>query len=129
MVVCVVTCPRAPRACPSTRAQGCKLPQVLSFTPSIWCQVFLTAGHLAIVMEYVNGGDMFNYVKRRGGLEEEEGVAALYPRTKTIQLVHLAKSAGRRTVRCMTQNATPGNTWQHLAQHMWSARLSVACSD
>ena len=36
-------------------------------------QVFLTQDHLAIVMEYVNGGDMFNYVKRRGGLEEDEG--------------------------------------------------------
>lgn len=40
-------------------------------------QVFLTADHLAIVMEYVNGGDMFNYVKRRGGLEEDEGESAL----------------------------------------------------
>lgn len=35
-------------------------------------EVFLTADYLAIAMEYVAGGDMFAYVKRRGGLEEDE---------------------------------------------------------
>lgn len=35
-------------------------------------EVFLTKDYLAIVMEYVAGGDMFAYVKRRGGLEEDE---------------------------------------------------------
>jgi hypothetical protein len=31
-------------------------------------QVFLTQEYLAIVMEYAPGGDMFQYVKTRGGL-------------------------------------------------------------
>ena len=43
-------------------------PHIVAF----W-EVFLTEEHLAIVMEYVNGGDMFQYVKRRGGLKEDEG--------------------------------------------------------
>ncbi len=35
-------------------------------------QVFLTKEYLAIAMEYAAGGDMFQYVKHRGGLEEVE---------------------------------------------------------
>ena len=35
-------------------------------------EVFLTSDYLAIAMEYVAGGDMFAYVKRRHGLEEDE---------------------------------------------------------
>lgn len=35
-------------------------------------QVFLTKDYLAIAMEYAAGGDMFQYVKHRGGLEEVE---------------------------------------------------------
>ena len=35
-------------------------------------QVFLTKQYLAIAMEYAAGGDMFQYVKHRGGLEEVE---------------------------------------------------------
>jgi serine/threonine-protein kinase SRK2 len=35
-------------------------------------QVFLTPTHLAIVMEYAPGGDMFEYVVRKNGLREEE---------------------------------------------------------
>jgi serine/threonine-protein kinase SRK2 len=35
-------------------------------------QVFLTKDYLAIAMEYAAGGDMFQYVKQRGGLEELE---------------------------------------------------------
>ena len=32
-------------------------------------QVFLTAEYLAISMEYAKGGDMFQYVKTKGGLQ------------------------------------------------------------
>lgn len=35
-------------------------------------EVFLTEKYLAIAMEYAPGGDMFQHVKRRGGLEEAE---------------------------------------------------------
>jgi serine/threonine protein kinase len=35
-------------------------------------QVFLTREFLAIAMEFAAGGDMFQYVKHRGGLEEVE---------------------------------------------------------
>jgi serine/threonine-protein kinase SRK2 len=35
-------------------------------------QVFLTSRYLAIAMEYVSGGDMFEYVVRKGGLKESE---------------------------------------------------------
>ncbi|KAK9810565.1 hypothetical protein WJX73_001103 [Symbiochloris irregularis] len=35
-------------------------------------EVFLTAEYLAIVMEFAQGGDMFQYVKRRGGVHEHE---------------------------------------------------------
>ena len=31
-----------------------------------WLQVFLTPTHLAIVMEYAKGGDLFNYTMRHG---------------------------------------------------------------
>ena len=79
----------------------------LSYIARSWCQVFLTATHLAIVMEYVNGGDMFNYVKRRGGLEEDEGVAALYPCTKPFQRFHLARCAVKKTAQLLTLNTTP----------------------
>ncbi len=35
-------------------------------------QVFLTPQYLAIAMEYVSGGDMFEHVVRKGGLKESE---------------------------------------------------------
>lgn len=35
-------------------------------------EVFLTPEHLAIAMEYVPGGDMFQHVKRNRGLPEPE---------------------------------------------------------
>ena len=35
-------------------------------------EVFLTKEHLAIAMEYAPGGDMFEYVVRKGGLRESE---------------------------------------------------------
>lgn len=35
-------------------------------------EVFLSGNHLCIVMEYAPGGDMFDYVVRRGGLRESE---------------------------------------------------------
>ena len=35
-------------------------------------QVFLTSQHLSIAMEYAAGGDMFEYVVRKGGLRESE---------------------------------------------------------
>ena len=36
------------------------------------CRLFLTSRYLAIAMEYVAGGDMFEYVVRKGGLKESE---------------------------------------------------------
>eukprot|EP01023_Acetabularia_acetabulum_P065366 TRINITY_DN8646_c0_g2_i2.p1 TRINITY_DN8646_c0_g2~~TRINITY_DN8646_c0_g2_i2.p1 ORF type:complete len:144 (+),score=28.11 TRINITY_DN8646_c0_g2_i2:350-781(+) len=35
-------------------------------------EVFLTDKYLSIVMEYAPGGDMFEYVVKKGGLKEEE---------------------------------------------------------
>jgi hypothetical protein len=44
-----------------------------STTPSaVQVQVFLTQQHLSIAMEYAAGGDMFEYVVRKGGLRESE---------------------------------------------------------
>jgi serine/threonine-protein kinase SRK2 len=37
-------------------------------------QVFLTDKHLAIVMEYASGGDMFDYVIKHKGLNAGEGL-------------------------------------------------------
>ncbi len=36
---------------------------------SLLAQVFLTPEYLAISMEYAKGGDMFQYVKAKGGLQ------------------------------------------------------------
>ncbi len=41
-------------------------------TPAVCLQVFLTQQHLSIAMEYAAGGDMFEYVVRKGGLRESE---------------------------------------------------------
>jgi len=41
-------------------------------TVSAMAQVFLTPKYLAIAMEYVSGGDMFEHVVRKGGLRESE---------------------------------------------------------
>ncbi len=35
-------------------------------------QVFLTPSHLAIVMEYVEGGTLLDHVKRMGKIDEDE---------------------------------------------------------
>lgn len=35
-------------------------------------EVFLTAHHLGIAMEFASGGDMFEYVVRKNGLREDE---------------------------------------------------------
>jgi serine/threonine-protein kinase SRK2 len=35
-------------------------------------QVFLTEHYLGIAMEYANGGDSFEYVRKKGGLHENE---------------------------------------------------------
>ena len=35
-------------------------------------EVLLTDAHICIVMEYADGGDMFDYVLKRGGLQEHE---------------------------------------------------------
>lgn len=35
-------------------------------------QVFLTDHYLGIAMEYANGGDSFEYVRKKGGLHENE---------------------------------------------------------
>ena len=51
--------------CPDQRAQPAR--SVVQFK-----EVFLTPEYLAIAMEYAAGGDMFQYVKQRGGLEEAE---------------------------------------------------------
>jgi len=40
-------------------------PHVIQFR-----EVFLTDKYLAIAMEYAPGGDMFQHVKRKGGLED-----------------------------------------------------------
>ena len=42
-------------------------PHVIQFR-----EVFLLEDYLGIAMEYAPGGDMFQHVKRKGGLEEPE---------------------------------------------------------
>ena len=39
---------------------------------SLCAQVFLTENYLGIAMEYANGGDSFEYVRKKGGLHENE---------------------------------------------------------
>ena len=38
----------------------------------VFRQAFLTKDYLGIVMEFVGGGDMFEYVVKKNGLREEE---------------------------------------------------------
>ena len=38
---------------------------------SLSVQVFLTTTHIAIVMEYASGGELFEFVKRSGRLSED----------------------------------------------------------
>ena len=52
----------------------CLQTEVLSMTcahimQQLLMQVFLTPEYLAISMEYAKGGDMFQYVKAKGGLQ------------------------------------------------------------
>lgn len=50
----------------------CGMLQSSSDKAPLLVQVFLTSRYLAIAMEYVAGGDMFEYVVRKGGLKESE---------------------------------------------------------
>ena len=50
------------RTCPE------KLKKLLTCPFPFW-QVFLTNEYLGIAMEYAPGGDMFQYVKQRNGLQ------------------------------------------------------------
>ena len=47
-------------------------PLLLRTPCSLPVQVLLTPVHLGIVLEYAAGGDMFQHVKRSGGLEEAD---------------------------------------------------------
>ncbi|KAK9810659.1 hypothetical protein WJX73_008061 [Symbiochloris irregularis] len=51
-------------------------------------EVFLTEEYLAIVMEYMDGGDMFAYVKRRRGLEEDEARWYFQQVVCALQYIH-----------------------------------------
>ena len=51
-------------------------------------QVFLTPRYLAIAMEYVPGGDMFDHVVRKGGLKESEARQGLLQRRRGIGIKH-----------------------------------------
>ena len=42
-------------------------------------QVFLTPEYLAISMEYAKGGDMFQYVKAKGGLQVAQAFNVSFP--------------------------------------------------
>ena len=55
-------------------------------------EVFLTEKYLAIAMEYAPGGDMFQHVKRRGGLEEAEVFAQSHPLAHDFPGSQLTKS-------------------------------------
>ena len=48
-------------------------------TSSQFKEVFLTEHYLAVAMEYAAGGDMFQHVKRKGGLEEAEVRGCCWP--------------------------------------------------
>lgn len=63
-------CTRSWRYISVVHLSGCSHllhPHIIQFK-----EVFLTEKHLAVAMEYAAGGDMFQYVKRKGGLEEAE---------------------------------------------------------
>ena len=50
-----------------------KMQDQLSFeSPLQFKEVFLTEKYLAIAMEYADGGDMFQHVRKRQGLHEHE---------------------------------------------------------
>lgn len=66
-------------------------------------QVFLTPRYLAIAMEYVPGGDMFEHVVRKGGLKESESRSGPYP--------HIARNTLHRHSVCMKFNLSLSCRW------------------
>lgn len=79
-------------------------------------EVFLTPDYLAIVMEFAGGGDMFQYVKARGGLEV--GICCFLPlfaaclpgRTKWEEELLLVVSFQFVTEGNLTTGITKGHT-------------------
>ena len=93
-------------------------------------EVFLTPRYLAIAMEFVAGGDMFEYVVRKGGLKESEarwffqqlivGVDYLHRMVRRLPGPLSSAAAPRRGCVCMFG----GGAMQ--AEHMWLARAFCA---
>ena len=52
--------------------KNCSAPKALEREKGQRVQVFLTENYLGIAMEYANGGDSFEYVRKKGGLHENE---------------------------------------------------------
>ena len=66
-----------------------------------WCtQVFLTTTHIAIVMEYASGGELFEFVKRSGRLSEDAA------RFFFQQLISGVDYCHRQVHRCPARTAT-----------------------
>jgi hypothetical protein len=70
--------PTPPFGCPPSQVTKYVLNEILNHRrlvhPHIvqFKELFLTPAHLGIAMEYAAGGDMFEYVVRKGGLREGE---------------------------------------------------------
>lgn len=82
--------------------------------------MFLTKEYLAIAMEFAAGGDMFQYVKHRGGLEEVEA------RWFFQQLI-IGMDYCHKMVRPLLSSScrSPG-LCRHHAIHELASQLSVA---
>jgi serine/threonine protein kinase len=61
--------PSAAVTCLMCILQLCQLP---GFQSAVFTQVFLTTTHLAIVMEYAAGGELFDRIVRAGRFSEDE---------------------------------------------------------
>jgi serine/threonine protein kinase len=79
--------------CKRPRAQSTPV-TVLTTGPAAYLQVFLTSQHLSIAMEYAAGGDMFEYVVRKGGLRESEARWFFQQLIVAVDYIH-------RMVRCL----------------------------
>lgn len=72
-------------------------------TPSL--QVFLTSNHLGIAMEFAAGGDMFEYVVRKGGLRENEARWFFQQLVVAVDYIHRMVRQGARARPCVSSRA------------------------
>ena len=84
---------------------------------SLLAQVFLTPEYLAISMEYAKGGDMFQYVKAKGGLQVKKASWEVSRRASTLYYpaVHPMSAS------CPSMTRRHAATHTSLSQMCWPA--------